>query len=301
MEYYGKVLLFGEHIVVQGAPALAVPLYRYSGRWLFSSALDKKLADLQSSLRDWLGYLLLAQQEGKLGIELNLGRFEDDLNRGLYFESTIPIGYGAGSSGALCAAFYETYGVHPVSKEDEFAYAEVRVLLGRLESFFHGASSGADPIVSYLNRPLLFDKDKSVRAVSRPESHPGYKLFLLDTGRARRTEPLVEAFRKWCMQPDYLSRVMSELIPTTEEAIHAYLGGYWTELYEAWEAISHFQYRYMQDMILPEWRSSWLESLAAKAHCLKICGAGGGGFMLGLSRDWDYTLSEFGDLVKALD
>lgn len=301
MEYYGKILLFGEHVVVQGAPALAVPLRRYGGIWRFLADMDTESTTYQSSIRAWFDYLLREHQQGRLGVALDFERLADDLDRGLYFESTIPVGYGAGSSGALCAALYDTYAIHPIGREDTSSYAIIRGILGRMESFFHGASSGADPIVSYLNRPLLFDRDKSVRAVAPPAANPTYRLFLLNTGHARRTGPLVEAFQAWCRQPEYLSRVLTELIPVTEDAIYAYLGGQWELLYEAWESISHFQYRYMQEMILPEWRSVWLEGLAKKAHCLKICGAGGGGFILGLSRNWDATVAEFGSLAATLD
>lgn len=290
MDYKGKLLLFGEHIVVQGAQALAIPLQQFSGHWSFDVSTDRQL-----HLREWLVYLDTAQKSGTLGCTLDLPRFEQDLDRGLFFESNIPLGYGAGSSGALCAALYDTYAQHPIDKENQADYPLIRTILGNMESFFHGASSGADPIVSYLNRPLLFDHAKAIKGVALPEPHPDYTIFLLDTGHSRKTGPLVEAFRGWCTDPDYLARVLSELIPSTEDAIHYYLTGQWDALYEEWGIISHFQYRFMQEMILPDWRSVWLDSLAEAPHRLKICGAGGGGFILGLSRNWHATQRVFGD------
>jgi mevalonate kinase len=291
MEYRGKILLFGEHIVVQGAQALAQPLLAFRGRWAFSLAT----ALPTYSLQDWLPYLYDLQSTAALGVRLDLVRFERDLREGLWFDSNIPLGYGAGSSGALCAALYDTYALNPPDKTDSRLFPAIKADLGKIESYFHGASSGADPLVSYLDQPLLFDGGQAIRPVSLPMPDPRYTLFLLDTGHARKTGPLVQQFQAKMREPHFRDRVVAELIPATEEAIQCYIQGSWEALFEVWTLISHFQYRFMSEWILPGWQRAWLDSLAGPQQRLKICGAGGGGFILGITCDWSFTLAAFGE------
>ena len=51
----------------------------------------------------------------------------------------------------------------------------------------------------------------------------------------------------------------------------------------------------MGQMILPGWEAFWLEGLAGNLFKLKLCGAGGGGFVLGIAKDWEQTMVRFGD------
>ena len=296
MEYRGKILLFGEHIVVQGAQALARPVPAFHGHWAFGPP-DASPAH---PLHDWLHYLSGLQSAAALEVTLDLARFERDLHHGLFFDSNIPLGYGAGSSGALCAALYDAYALNPPDKTNTRLFPAIRADLGKIESYFHGASSGADPLVSYLDQPLLFDRGRAVRPVSLPAPNPRYTLFLLDTGHARKTGPLVQQFQAKMREPQFHDLVLAELIPATEDAIQCYVQGNWEALFETWALISYFQYRYMQEWILPDGHQAWLDSLAGPQQRLKICGAGGGGFILGITRDWTFTQAAFGKKAIAL-
>ncbi len=287
----GKLLLFGEHVVVQGAQALAVPLPDFHGCWDFSG---QPALEVTSMLMQWADYLEEKQNSGALSCQLDLDRFRGDLYAGMRFDSNIPQGYGAGSSGALCAALYARYANTPLSREEEATYPELKSILGMIEGFFHGKSSGADPLVSYVNRPLLFDHEGIIRQVTMKGA--GGHLFLLDTGKARQTGPLVNTFQDWCGSEPFLSNVLAELIPATEDAIQCLISGDFDEMYEAFHSISYFQYRFMQEFILPSWREIWLEALSEEEHVLKLCGAGGGGFVLGLSRDIAVTQQRYSRL-----
>lgn len=291
VSYPGKLLLFGEHVVVQGAQALAVPLPVFNGSWDFSAPSASERASI---LTGWVDYLEEKQISAMLGCRLDLERFRKDLAGGLFFNSNIPQGYGAGSSGALCAALYARYALSPIPRGEESAYPELKAILGNIESFFHGKSSGADPLVSYVNEPLLFDHGGTIRKVSL-EGAKGH-LFLLDTGKARQTAALVQEFQRLCANDSYVSNVLAELVPATEDAIQCLISGDLGELYEAFRGISYFQYRFMEEFILPSWREIWLEALSEEAHLLKLCGAGGGGFVLGLSRNVEMTKQQYSGL-----
>ena len=72
---------------------------------------------------------------------------------GLYFESSIPQSYGIGSSGALCAAIYARYTtelIPPSGSITQKDIKELRHIFSGIESFFHGKSSGIDPLSCYM-------------------------------------------------------------------------------------------------------------------------------------------------------
>ena len=52
----------------------------------------------------------------------------------------------------------------------------------------------------------------------------------------------------------------------------------------------------MQEFIPSAWREIWLEAMSEEEHILKLCGAGGGGFVLGLSREIEVTQDRYSRL-----
>src|SRR5690242_20746449 len=57
-------------------------------------------------------------RSGNLPCDLDLAALENDLNKGLYFDSSIPQGFGVGSSGALVAAIYDQYCKNKIEEKD---------------------------------------------------------------------------------------------------------------------------------------------------------------------------------------
>ncbi|MGB3548199.1 MAG: mevalonate kinase, partial [Saprospiraceae bacterium] len=70
-----------------------------------------------------------------------------DLTSGRRLHSNIPEGYGMGSSGAVCVAVLSDY-ASPATLD-----RINRPFLARMESFFHGTSSGTDPYIISRRRP----------------------------------------------------------------------------------------------------------------------------------------------------
>ena len=281
--YYGKLLLFGEYTIIKGSQALAMPLRQYSGGWQFAADDEPVLYNLE----EYVQYLMRLKDKGELLTDMDLRRFEREVNRGLYFESDIPVGYGAGSSGALCAAVYSRYALNPFSRSDEAHYVRLKQQLAQLEGYFHGASSGTDPLICYLDHAVLLLPDGQARLAAPPERSPkdsGF-FFLLDTGISRKTGPLVEAFLLQCGRPDFVDVIQKELIPATENAIRLYMAAQREALFSEARRISDCQYRHFPEMIPSSFRPLWEEGLNSESFYLKLCGAGGGGFLLGYCRD----------------
>ncbi len=283
--FFAKLLLFGEHTVLQGSPALASPFTRFEGIWKFTEAADA--VALQQNLSTWLNYLQDLQRANALLCTLDLERFAADLGAGIYFDSNIPTGYGAGSSGALCAALYTRYARDPLPKNDHVQFPLLKKILGQLESFFHGASSGTDPLICYLNQSLLLHPDGTIDSVSVPEwpqEAQGFRFFLLDTGISRSTGPLVEWFMACCAGSSFLEHIKKVHVPLTGEAIALFQLGNWSALWGVMQQISAVQLTDLKPMIPAGFESLWQTGLETGKYTVKLCGAGGGGFLLGMTK-----------------
>ena len=265
--YHGKLLLLGEYTILRGSQGLALPLEKFSGYWS-----QKGVDPAPGVLLKIADYL----EENTFLFEIDTVRFRKEIAEGWHFISDIPFGYGAGSSGALTAGIYDRY----ITKKAE-ELAQLKKELGLIEGFFHGASSGIDPLICYLNQSVLLRGKDQLEVV---ENIPDYQnqFFLIDTGISRKTAPLVQIFLEKSKNPNYRNRCDAELIPAVDGAIAAFLNQDRAGLFEQWHEISFFQYKYFQEMIPEAFRQVWLDGLAGSDYKLKLCGAGGGGFILGI-------------------
>lgn len=280
-----KLLLFGEYAIVRDGQGLALPLNIYSGQWQYANSKEERKLK-QYDLPDFITKIESLAAEGQLLFELDIDRLWDEAEKGIFFNSTIPMGYGLGSSGALCAAIYQRFAKSLITDTNKESVIALKKILAQLEGFFHGTSSGLDPLVCYLQKPVLVDGEElEIIDRSLPFEKEPYHFFLLDTHQKRETEPLVDLFLEKVKNADFSGRLDSELVLENEEAIHAFCNGQWKITFEAMHEISFFQYRYFIEMIPDTIKNVWLNGLESKAFKLKLCGAGGGGFMLGLSRD----------------
>jgi mevalonate kinase len=271
--YPGKILLYGEYSIVLKNKALAIPLISQSGSWEHVNGADN------ISLFGWLEYLKKLPQAA----DYNLVHFEQELNRGLFFESTIPQGYGAGSSGALVAAFYAHFSISPITNPSITNLQELKKELGALESYFHGNSSGTDPLVSYLKHSLLLANDK-IDKINVPSPPDDLFFFLLDCGIARKTEPLVSAFLHEIQNnKNYTSDFENHYVPIVDQTIQEHLDGRFTALKKQWLELSQLQTHFFKAMIPQNLIEYWHKGNNEGHTHLKLCGAGGGGYLLGLS------------------
>ncbi len=286
--YPAKLLLFGEHILLLGAPAVAVPVLAFGGRWAWSvpagSAAEKKQA-----LQDFMECPSLAAIQ-----EIDKESFSKDVAAGLFFDSNIPMGYGLGSSGALCAAVYDRY-----APEKATSLAELKAVFARMESFFHGNSSGIDPLTSYLRCPILIQNKTEVMPLEAAVWSEPPVVFLLDSQLPRQTGPLVQWFLEQSQQPAWRERLEQEFLPAHEAMVQGWLQANADQFWPALRQVSRFQFAHFHPMVPATLREYWRESLDHPDLVFKICGAGGGGFLLGFARQATAVeyLQEAGSIV----
>jgi len=102
--FYAKILLFGEYGIIKDAKGLSIPDNFYKGALKTTHTQSEQAKASNTKLRDYAVYL--ESLDSSL-VTFALSRFQKDLDKGMYFDSSIPQGYGIGSSGALVAAIYD--------------------------------------------------------------------------------------------------------------------------------------------------------------------------------------------------
>lgn len=265
-----KVLLFGEYTVLEGGRALAIPFDRYHGSWTHGDQKVEGLSDFHDYIMSDLPEIYKASFKSEA--------FRKDIEDGLMFESNIPEGYGVGSSGSFTAAVYERY------FDKNFKILEdIRTIMASIEGYFHGKSSGFDPLISYLNKPVLVQNGHF--EFPDIDTYQMNSLYLVNSGRSRSTAEYVKIYQAMKSKGD-LTMKLERLIDITDLAIHKLLNG--QNFRREIQLISQMQYDFFSDMIVDEVRSIWKAGLSSGKYYMKLCGAGGGGFYLLHTEDSNY-------------
>ncbi|MBT0556257.1 mevalonate kinase [Riemerella anatipestifer] len=286
--FYAKILLFGEYGIIENSQGLTLPYSFYKGTLKFSDlSSDFERQSNQSLLKyaDYLQSLTLPKD-----FELNVSELKKDINKGLFFDSNIPQGYGVGSSGALVAAIFERYSLKKyipehISKED---LKQLKKVFGDLESYFHGKSSGIDPLICYMNLPILIENKENVDRVSIPKEQQGKgAIFLIDSGVVGETGPMVQIFFEKLKQEGFRKTLKEEFIRYNNACIEAFLKKDMSPFFKNLRKLSLWAYEHFRPMIPESIFNAWKKGLDTNTYYLKLCGSGGGGYILGFTQDYD--------------
>lgn len=298
--FYGKILLFGEYSVIFNSMALTIPYTHFKGQLSFVS--NYKYTDFEwakesnISIKEFADYLKSLQENGALLCPMNLERLYADIENGLYFESTIPQGYGVGSSGALVAAIYDEYAEEKIQSDRNLSKKSIfklKAVFAQMESYFHGKSSGLDPLNCYIQYPLLIQNSSEIKTVGIPRNKfdKNGAIFLVNSGKPGKTAPLVNHFLENYKEEDYKQAIDNELIPLNNQLISTLLEGKGQEFFGLLKQLSDFQLKHFDKMIPAAIREIWQEGVRTEKYSLKLCGSGGGGFMLGFTTNYEEAKS----------
>lgn len=280
-----KILLFGEHIINKGANGLATPFYSYFSTLSF----EKNEFSLQESRV--ILELILNQIKNTPNLKslFDLETFISDIEKGMLINMNIPVGYGLGSSGAICAGIFDAY-----AKDKNKKPQEIKTILGEMEGAFHGKSSGLDPLVSYLEKSVLVTQTNTEIIDFDLKNVAEFQVFLIDTKQPRKTAPLVNQFLEtYNTNSDFAKKVDEEMIPLTNDIIKDFLENDLENTYTKIAQLSKLQLENFKFLILEKHLLIWEKALKNQDFFLKICGAGGGGFMLGFCKDKNKVLEVF--------
>ncbi|NNF36594.1 MAG: hypothetical protein HKN68_21005 [Saprospiraceae bacterium] len=268
-KHHGKVILFGEYTVIHTGEALALPLRRIYGR-----LTDKPPYHPQSAkyIRAFFQYLETTQLPHDVSIGID--EWKEDLNQGLYLETNAAIGYGIGSSGILTAGIFKRYAI----LKHKLSLIQLKEVLAVMESFFHGNSSGIDPLISYIGQPIR-TLNSQIELLDGLNNECLRQFYLYDTGIPRNTQPLVKWYKSQ-MSDETFAEAMTHMSNLVSQLIHSITIGNIQELTLLMKQLSAHQLIHLDGLIPDQVKNIWVEGLENDDYYMKLCGAGGGGYML---------------------
>ncbi len=290
-------MLFGEYSLICGSMGLVVPFKSVSASWDWIK-LNENNADSRKSNAHLFRFLEFLNQKPTFQKVLQLEQFQQDLEKGLYLKSSITQGYGIGSSGALVAALFKRYS----QNENSHTIIELRAIFSEMESYFHGSSSGIDPISCYLGETVLIDENGDISCIENPipGDESSIKAYLIDTKMPRETAHLMRYFDEQLHQYRFFKKMQDQLIPAVNSAIQQFSNDETDAFFQSLKTISDFELTYLEPMVPLVLREFWQAGLSTENYFMKLCGAGGGGYILVFARE-DSALDEIGNHFEMIN
>jgi mevalonate kinase len=269
----GKIIIFGEHAVVYGRSALAVPLSelrarvrvetrKRSGVTIHARDLDRTF-DLDSAPPD----------DALAAItNITLGELEADVSSGIdiWIDSDIPIASGLGSGAAVSTAVVRALSLH---FRRTLSTDQVSALVFEAEKLYHGTPSGIDNSVIALERPIRFATTTGAQPIriARP-----FMLAIAHTGIASPTRLAVGDVRhEWQREPARYEKIFDDIAEIVKRAQLILALGLNDEL----GALMNRNQELLRRLGVssPEIEALLRAGAAAGAHGGKLSGAGRGG------------------------
>lgn len=285
--FYSKILLFGEYGIIKDSKGLSIPYNFYNGALKVDENPSEEAVKSNESLKRFASYL--ANLDKDL-VSFDIDKLKTDVEAGMYFDSSIPQGYGVGSSGALVAAIYDKYATEKITVLENLTrekLLKLKAVFSEMESFFHGKSSGLDPLNSYLSLPILIKSKDNIEATGIPSQSTEGKgaVFLLDSGIVGETAPMVSIFMENMKNEGFRSMLKEQFIKHTDACVDDFLKGDIKSLFRNTKQLSKIVLNNFKPMIPNQFHELWKKGIETNDYYLKLCGSGGGGYILGFTED----------------
>lgn len=277
----GKMILFGEHAVVYGRPAIAVPVSQVRARAVVSAdplapsgkvrvlapdiGLEADLADLPDSqpLRRALDLTLA---------ELGLSRSPACTVR---ISSTIPLAAGLGSGAAVSVAVIRAF---TAFLGRQLPDERISAVAFEVEKLHHGTPSGVDNTVVTYARPVYFVRGQPIETLRVPAV---LHFVIGDTGVSSPTAIAVGDVRKaWQADPSQYERLFEAVGELVQQARAAIETGRSQRLGALMDENQHLLAE--MGVSSPELERLSAAARAAGALGAKLSGGGRGGNMIAL-------------------
>lgn len=274
----GKIILFGEHAVVYGRPALAVPVTQVhaevevsdsprAGIWI--AAPDVNLhAELNSLPSDH-------PIASVINNFLFLSRVSPFPNLDINISSTIPVASGLGSGAAVTVALLRALSLHlnhPMTDE------QVNAFTFEIEKLHHGTPSGIDNTVVTYAKPVYFVKGRPIEIL---KVGVPFTIVIGDTGIPAPTKESVGDVRKlWEADKARWEKVFDEVGKLAKKARISIERGKTKEL----GGLMNRNHALLREMTVSSAELDRLVEAARRAGALgaKLSGGGRGGNMIAL-------------------
>ena len=295
--FYSKILLFGEYGIIKDSKGLSIPYNFFKGALKKDENPSEEAIKSNKNLKKFTNYLETIDREIVL---FDLEKLRQDIAAGMYFDSSIPQGYGVGSSGAIVAAFYDKYAQNKITVLENLTrekLLKLKTIFSEMESYFHGKSSGLDPLNSYLSLPILINSKDNIEATGIPSQKKSGKgaVFLLDSGTSGETAPMVSIFMENMKQEGFREMLKNQFTKYTDSCVEDFLKGDIKSLFSNTKQLSKVVLNHFKPMIPKQFHELWKKGIETNEYYLKLCGSGGGGYILGFTQNIDVAKQSLSD------
>lgn len=290
--FYSKILLFGEYGIIKDSKGLSIPYNFFKGALKTNANPSEEAKKSNKSLDAFTKYLEELTTKNPKLVSFDLEALKKDVAKGMYFDSSIPQGYGVGSSGALVAAIYHKYAFEKITVLENLTREKLlnlKEIFGKMESFFHGKSSGLDPLNSYLSLPILINSKNNIESTSIPSQNFEGKgaVFLLDSGIIGETAPMVQLFMEQMKNKGFRKMIKDQFVKHTDACVEDFVSGNVKSLFGNLKQLSNVVLDNFKPMIPIQFHKIWKHGIDTNDYYLKLCGSGGGGYILGFTEDFE--------------
>ncbi len=279
----GKIILFGEHAVVYGRPAIAVPLSQLKATAVVSPGTQPGIRLIAPDLGQ---DIMLTDASPDDPIAAVIWQVQTAVNRPtlpdltITVSSQIPVASGLGSGAAITAAVIRALasflGVGHLATN-----AWVSALTYEVEKIHHGTPSGIDNTVVAYEMPVYFVRQASGNHLEPFTVAQPLHLLVADTGVRSSTRVAVgDVRRQWQAAPEKFEAIFDGCGHIAVAARAAIEAGDTATL----GALMVENHAWLQEMTVSSPELDTLVTAAANAGALgaKLSGAGRGGNMIAL-------------------
>ena len=287
----GKIILFGEHAVVYGEPAIAAPIQSTQARAVVTPEIAGQSGEiwieapdisLSADLKD-----LVNDHPIRKAITLVVG--EENLSKvpacQIQITSSIPMASGLGSSAAISAALIQAFSAFVGQRmtADQISQATFEI-----EKIHHGTPSGIDNSVVVFQKPVYYQKGVPLEFLS---INSPFSILIAGSGSPGDTRQAVTSVREsWLKDPDKYNGIFSSIGQLTRHAKELIVSGDPHQL----GPLMDQNHRLLQDLGVSTPRLDHLVQTARKAGALgaKLSGGGLGGHLIALVFDQSHDVQE---------
>jgi len=111
-------------------------------------------------------------------------------------------------------------------------------------------------------------------------------VFLLDSGIVGETAPMVNIFMENMKQEGFRKMLKDQFVKHTDACVDDFLKGDIKSLFNNTKQLSKVVLNHFKPMIPQQFHELWKKGIETNEYYLKLCGSGGGGYILGFTQDF---------------
>ncbi len=287
----GKIILFGEHAVVYGEPAIATPVFSSQAKAIVTAHIKGKPGEIWIEAPDISLSAPIDQLKTnhplRAVIQVVIG--DKELNQvpscNIQISSEIPPSSGLGSSAAISISLIRAFSAFlgtrlSDEKVSDFAF--------EVEKIHHGTPSGIDNTVISHQKPVYYRKGNPFEFLEIGEE---FSVLIVYSGKPGNTKEAVEGVReRWQEEPDRYNQTFSRIGEITKAAKKIIETGNPDHL----GALMNENHELLQELGVssPGLDELVLAALEAGALGAKLSGGGLGGHIIALVKSDAVNISE---------